>query len=119
MGVMDDLMAEEAERLFDADLLPGVETISYTPQGGDARDIAAHVSRQGLTGMDGVPVRIVRVAVENHATRGIDAATMVVGGDTIEVAPRPGGTARAYHLPPLDAESDEHVLRFTLEGAGS
>ncbi len=71
------------------------ENVSYLIAGEDARTIQATVDRGGMEAyMQGMAPGIT-AAVLNDASAGIDAATLDVGTDRLEVAERIGGEAKA------------------------
>jgi hypothetical protein len=71
------------------------ETVSYLVAGEDARSIHATVDRGGAEPIMQGQAPGIQIAVLNDASVGIDAATLDVGTDRIEVAERIGGTAKA------------------------
>jgi hypothetical protein len=116
MGLIDDVMDDDAAfAFFDADLLP-MESITYTKQSGTTRTINAHIERLGEQANGLKVVFVTRVTVRNNSTYGIATSELVVGGDSVSFAYRRGGTARRWILPPLDDNSDAQQNIFILEG---
>lgn len=117
MGLINDILADEAQFYFDADLMPGVESISYTPFGGSPRTIKAQITREDIINVGEINAAPILITVENHATRGILQSTMNASGDTVTLKYRVGGTSRTYRIGnPID--HDEHTLTFRVLGKG-
>lgn len=92
MGVFDDLEALDAALFVDPSLMPGVETVLFTPYGSTAREIGANVNRNPPSLIDGaktIAAGMIEVFIRNHATLG--ATSINRDGDKISVAPRKGG----------------------------
>ena len=73
------------------------ETVSYTPAGGEAREITAAVRRQPPGPVEGMPAGRgpqLTIAVANDATTGISSSELDTGGDTVTVAVRVGQTPK-------------------------
>lgn len=106
MGILDDIIAQDAAFAFlEPDLMPGTEAVVYTPRNGTPRTVNAGVERFALEDREGVPRPRARVTLRNHATAGVLATAVNVGGDTITAAIEKGGTARAYLVSlPQDGE---------------
>lgn len=96
MGMLDDIMADDAQAFADADLLPGGESVTYTPVGGSPVTFSANVNRDVLVPSDAGDgmVAAVEVFIRRHVTLG--RTSINTGGDTITLAQRYGGTARAF-----------------------
>jgi hypothetical protein len=96
MSDWDDIWKESAREMIAA---LGGERVVYTPTGGRPRTILALVDRQPVATygeeQNGIAPKMT-VQVENHPTRGIDAARIGYDGDTITVAYAPGDTAQAW-----------------------
>ena len=107
----DDMLAADAESFLDA---LGGEDITYTPRGGVARTISAIVERAtpgALGAAAPVSGSSFTVTVRNDSTYGIAEASMNVGGDTIALAPRRGGTAQTFRLVQPESQ-DAGMLTF-------
>lgn len=116
MGLIDDVMDDDAAyAFFDSDLLP-METVTYTKPAGTTRSIKAHIERLGMESRGDFNVAVARVTVRNDATYGITSTELNVGGDSLTFAFRRGGSTRVWKLPPLDNNSDEQQNIFILEG---
>lgn len=116
MGLIDDVMDDDAAfAFFDPDGLP-MEQITYTKQNGTTRSIYAHIERLGLESRGDRNVAVARVTVRNDTTAGIGTSELVVLGDSITFAFRRGGTTRTWKLPPLDDNSDAQQNIFIVEG---
>lgn len=70
------------------------ENVGYVASGQDVRTIQATVDRGAAEPLMQGQAFGVQVAVLNDALLGIDAVTMDVGSDRIELAERVGGTAK-------------------------
>jgi len=117
MGIQDSVETSINRYFFDADIMPGAESIVYTPFGGTPRTIFAQVVRGEIETVNGINAAAMSVTVENHATRGINLATMNASGDKVAIKYRPGGTTREYKLMP-PADHDAYVLTFRILGKG-
>ena len=86
------------------------ETLTYTPNGGAARSIAAVVNRPGRDehlGRAAVPTFAVQVI--NDSTLGIALSELDLGGDTITLAERVGGAAVTRKIVRLIEQDAEWV----------
>jgi len=115
MSFLDDVIAFDAEHAF-ADTFG--EPVTYTKRSGASRVITAIVTRYppAPAGAD-YRQPAMDVSVVNSATTGISAAEVDFGGDTIAVALKPGGAARAYKIhQPADGQPhvDAGMLRLEL-----
>lgn len=98
MGILDDILAADAQAFADADLMVGSESVTYTPRGGTAVTFDANVSRDVpiLADSGDGYVPSIQVFVRNHATLGVTSVN--TGGDTVTIAERRGGTARTHQV---------------------
>ena len=80
--VFDDTLAAAAGSFF---LLPGVETVTYFPVIGSARQISAVVTRS-----EPGRLPVINALVMNSETEGIASEDVDTGGDEIECAKRVG-----------------------------
>lgn len=87
-----EMLANDAAIFVDADLMPGVETVTYKPKNGASRSVSATVYRGEPSDVPGAPAGAgtIRVFIRNHATLG--ATGIDCGGDKISIPPREGGT---------------------------
>jgi hypothetical protein len=95
------------------------EAVVYTKaRNGGSRTVYAQVFRQTLEPGPGggAPQPVITVIVANSSTNGIAASELDTGGDTVTLAHRTGGTARAYrvHLPAGGEHDDPGCLRLEL-----
>lgn len=75
------------------------ETVTYTPNGGDARSISALVQRElPIEVPGGAVVPGARLTVRNDATDGIAAGDVDTGGDTVAWSPKRGGSSRTSRI---------------------
>ncbi len=120
MGIQDKVDQGLAVFHIDADALPGVESVSYTPSGGSARTISAIVDRSpaAMITDNGVSTPRVRITVANHATRGIlSSAVNQHGADKVSVAVMQGGTAESLgvYLPPPGTPGTQDAGMIVLD----
>lgn len=96
MGLLDDIMAADAEFLVDPDEFG--ESVTYTPKVGSAVTRNAVVDRMGLQEVEGTGAlaETFDVLIPNDATNGV--ASVDTGGDTITFPPRVGETAVARQV---------------------
>ncbi len=107
MSFFDTMRQDDAVNIFNnADEF--AEAVVYTKQNGTTRNINVQVWRmppeQGET-----KTHRMRISVANSATYGITSAEVVPEADTITVAYRPGGTAKAYTLHLVTDPAQEHM----------
>ncbi len=88
------------------------ESVVYTPNGGDPLTINAVIDRPGPDPLGGGQAALIHVQVLNDASIGVDLAALDAGSDTISVAERYGGTAKARRIQRLGEHDAEWV---TLE----
>jgi hypothetical protein len=115
--MLDDVLAADSAIFVDTDGFG--ESVTYTKKvGGTTRTINAVVERmspQPGPSQSGTLMPRMRVLVRNDATYGI-ASSEWKNGDTITVAERRGGTAKAYqlHWPSDNAQHDAGMVTFEL-----
>lgn len=91
-------------------------TITYTPNGGDARSILAVINRGQAQAIDGpgeaIPGPGLTVEVANRATAiaddtvgGISSSALDEGLDTVTIPKRHGGTAKARHFKVMEHDA--------------
>ena len=85
------------------------ESVVYTPAGGDPVTINAVVDRPGPDPLGGGQAAVIHVQAINDASLGIDLDALDAGGDTITVAERYGGTAKARRIQRLGDHDAEWV----------
>ena len=76
------------------------ETVTYTPNAGNERNIQAAVERftpEDLAGTQRARVKVFRVWVRNHATLGISDQELDTGLDTVAIAGKPGDAQRTTY----------------------
>lgn len=89
---MDDILSEDAALFCDPDVMPGGESITYTPKGATPVTINANVFRYGPQAVSGqVIAPHIEIEIPNHATKG--RTSINVGGDTVTLPERQGETA--------------------------
>lgn len=102
MSIWDDVTRVDAVMAFSDPDGIGAESIVYTPSGAAARTFYANVNRElpseiaGGAKTAGVQITVF-VPYSTDATKGISAAPNI-GGDTITVAEKVGGTANERHV---------------------
>lgn len=120
MGIQDKVDQGLAAFQLDADVLQGVESISYTPSGGSPRTIKAIVDRSPAAMLTdgGVYTPRVRLTVRNHATAGVLASAVNQhGADRVSVAVMLGGTAESLgvYLPPPGMQGTQDAGMIVLD----
>jgi hypothetical protein len=97
MGFLDDCLTDDAAAFVDSDVFG--ESVVYTPRCSPGVTINAVIIRDPPAARDGAPgARRPKMLafIRNHTTLGRTAID--TGGDTITVAYRKGGDARAYQV---------------------
>lgn len=116
MGLIDSAHNLDMQMAYDADLMVGVETITYKPMTGATRSISAQVFRDGIvTTEGGMTTAQMTIRCRNDSTYGIATSEINVSGDKVSVAYRKGGTARDYPIAELTM-SDEQEIEFRVQG---
>jgi hypothetical protein len=116
MGFLNDVLASDAAAFADPDFGFG-EPVVYTKRGGVTRTINAVVYRTPPVTYDqGVKSPALQIDVANSATTGISTAEIDYGSDTITVAQRIGGAAKAFQIhQPADGQSDQDAGMLRIE----
>lgn len=91
MSAFDDILASDAAIFTDPTLMPGVETITYTPSEGDEKTITAQVFRAVPVMTEMGPSKVVRIIV-NRA----DVPVVTKNVDRVGVSLRVGETANEF-----------------------
>ncbi len=86
------------------------ESVVYTPAGGDPLTINAVVDRPGPDPLAGGQAALIHVQVLNDASVGVDLDALDAGSDTITIAERYGGTAKARRIQRLGEHDSEWVM---------
>lgn len=84
MGIIDDIIAQDARMYVDPDLMPGVEQITYTPRGGTPKLIYVQVERETPFEMPGMPAVLqptIKIGLARDATYGM--LLVNIGGDRV------------------------------------
>lgn len=105
MGLIDDIMAMDGSYVVDSDLMPGVESITYTPASGSPVAINAQVFRalpQDVTGSEILSTPMLKIWIRRHVTEG--RLTIDLGGDNVTVAIRMGGTPESVPVAAIESE---------------
>lgn len=92
------------------------ETVVYRPKTGATRSIQAVVDRDPpafLAEAAGFLVNGCHVIVRNSVTAGMAASELLVGGDRLDVADRPGGTLITRTVTRI-VQQDAGVLRLEI-----
>jgi hypothetical protein len=117
MGAIDELFAETISAVaFDADLFPGVETITYTPYGGSPKSIKAIVNRQGIKPTFNVSkskTEAIEIWIQNDATLGV--TTIDQGSDRVTMKPRLDKPAREMSIGEVFADSDQSTWHISVK----
>ena len=92
--VFDDSLKAAAGNFF---LLPGAETVTYRPAGGDSREISAVVTRAEPGRLLG-SLPVINALVMNSSTDGISSEEIDTGGDKIELPKRVGESAKIMRI---------------------
>lgn len=101
MGLIDDVLADDAATFVDVDAMPGAEELTYTKVGGTTRTIYGNVTRdppEALEGANGVFLPAMTIWIPNNTTNGITPTEVNNGGDTITVAYPKGASAVAHPI---------------------
>jgi hypothetical protein len=118
MGVIDDVLADDAEfGFFDSDLMP-MEAITYTKRSGTTRAIKGYIDRLGVETRNNSSYAIARVTVHNDTSTGIASSELLCGADKVTFPYRRGGTDRIWTILELDTPHDGQVCVFLVEGRG-
>jgi hypothetical protein len=118
MGLIDDIAASDMSAFLDSDLMPGVESVTYTPKGGAARTIKANVFRFSAERIPGSVAGFAPYAelvISRDATLGVP--TVTVGGDKVAIAVREGGSTQTYTISDIvNQDSASWTLRVNVNG---
>lgn len=116
MGLLNAQIAADAAWIFqDADSVPGMESITYTPRNGTPRTINAIINRNPpeiAAGNMRKPSMTITVA--NSATLGIDITTFNAGGDSATLGTDTADTAKKLYLLGKPTAQDAGTLTFEV-----
>jgi len=110
MSTFDDILDQGAAT--DLTVLGG-QSVSYTPNGGDARTITVLVDyiSDDENIIDGSWKKdpVIQITALDSATTGISLASWTKN-DSVSVAPRPGATAKVFHLAEVMQQISGHAV---------
>lgn len=82
MGLIDQVLADDAAAFIDPDLMPGVESVTFIFLDGTTRKVNAQVFREGSVALPGMASGVTpraEIAVANNGTTGLLASEVVPG----------------------------------------
>jgi len=110
LSTFDDIL--DGSAATDIELLGG-QTVSYTPNGGQARSISVIVDyiQDDENVIDGSWKKdpVIQITAADSATAGINLASWTKN-DAISLPPRPGATAVTFHLAAVIQQSSGHAV---------
>lgn len=97
MSLLDQIIANDAAALVDADLMPGVESVTYKPHGGSPATIRVNVVSRMPPDVSSESGRTrnwhIVIFVRNSATTTIGRTSINTAGDLVTIPTTYGGTA--------------------------